>query len=272
MDVVLAIMTDSPYRASVAKFAEDFAGCIKGRVQVLSPAQLAGNRGEMSSHTNADDRHLDTMELDAEHDVERFAGGSAPPTEGHWVLGPPVKECVGGMAECDFGVVGRTLVGRLPAGQSLGRQVVQLERSCTKPLIIVSENVRPIRKVLFVHTDHPEAGHALTLARPLSESGAEIVLFAAIPPLGRDELRGTGSAYLQGHAVSHRTVESDCSDCAADGGGAGPVGQVLHLVDQENIDLVVMGGTRRGFLGRMMWPEMAYEVAWNVRVPVLIWY
>ena len=55
-------------------------------------------------------------------------------------------------------------------------------------------------------------------------------------------------------------------------GDAQPVGQVLHLVEQENIDLVVMGGTRRGFLGRMMWPEMAYEVAWNIQVPLLIWY
>ena len=272
MDVVLAVMTDSPYRSSVAKFAEDFAGRIKGRVQVLSPAQLAGHRGEMSSHTNADDRHLDTAELDAEHEVERFAGNAAPPIEGHWVLGPPVKECVKGMAECDFGVVGKTLIGKLPAGQGLGHQVVQLKRSCTKPLVIVPEEVRPIRKVLFVYTDHPEAGHALALAPPLSESGTEIILFAAIPSLGREELRGTGSAYLQQHRVSHRTVESDFSDCAADGGGAGPVGQVLHLVHQEDIDLVLMGGTRRGYVSRMMWPEMAYEVAWNIQVPLLIWY
>ena len=68
MDVVLAVLTDSPYRDSVARFAEDFAGHIKGRARVLSPAQLAGSRGEMSSHTPADDRHLDTMELKAEHD------------------------------------------------------------------------------------------------------------------------------------------------------------------------------------------------------------
>ena len=272
MDVVLAVMTDSPYRSSVARFAEDFAGCIKGRVRVLSPARLAGDSGEMTPRTPADDRHLDAAEAEAEHEAERFAGDAVAPAEGQWVLGPPVKECTKAMAECDFGVTGKTLMGKLPRSQGLGKQVVALKRSCTKPLIIVPEKVEPIRRVLFVYTDHPEAGHALTLAGPLSESGAQILLLSAIPPFGRDELKGTGSGYLQEHRISHETVEADCSACEATGAGAGPASQVLHLVSQESIDFVVMGGTRRGVVGRMLWPEMAYEVAWNSEVPVLIWY
>lgn len=39
-----------------------------------------------------------------------------------------------------------------------------------------------------------------------------------------------------------------------------------------HIDLVVMGGTQRGFLGRMLWPEMAHEVAGSINVLLLIWY
>jgi hypothetical protein len=272
VDVVLAVMTDSPYRSSVAKFAEEYAGSIRGRVRVLSLAHLAGSAGEMSARTPADDRHLDTVEAEAEHEAELLAGSAAPPVEGHWVLGPPVQECVKAIAECDLGVVGKTLVGKLPGGQGLGRQVAALERACTKPLVIVPDEVRPLRKVLFVYTDHPESGHALSLAGPLSEAGAQIILFVAIPPTGREELRGTGSAYLQEHRVTHETVESDCSDCEAQGGGAGPAGRVLHLTGQESIDLVVMGGTRRGFVGRMLWPDMASEVAWNIQVPLLIWY
>ena len=48
--------------------------------------------------------------------------------------------------------------------------------------------------------------------------------------------------------------------------------RVLHAAKQEDVDLIVMGGTRRGMLGRIIWPEMAHEVVWNADVPVLIWY
>lgn len=264
MDVVLAVMTDSPYRDSVAKFAVEFAAGIKGRVRVLAPAQVPVGGAENQ------ERLLDRAETEAEQEIETLDPDMV--VSGEWLVGPPVRACVREMAQCDFGVVGKTLSGALPGGQSLGRQVMQLERTCTKPLIIVPEDVRPLRKVLFVYTNHPEAGHALALARPLSETGKSIFLFVATPALGHVELEGTGHAYLKEHRVSHETVEYDCSKCDAEGGGTGPIGDILHLVDQENIDLVVMGGTRRGFVGRMLWPEMAYEVAWNTHVPLLIWY
>jgi nucleotide-binding universal stress UspA family protein len=264
MDVVLAVMTNSPYRDSVAQFADEFAASIKGRVRVLAPGQVHAG-GEKNQ-----EQLLDRAAADAEQEVEAFDPDML--VSGEWLVGPPVKACVREMAQCDFGVVGKTLEGELPGGQSLGRQVIELERTCTKPLIIVPEKVRPLRNVLFVYTNHPEAGHALSLALPLSEGGKRIFLFVATPALGRVELEGTGSAYLEEHRVSHETVEYDCSKCDAEGGGTGPIADILHLVEQEGIDLVVMGGTRRHFLGRMLWPEMAYEVAWNIEVPLLIWY
>jgi hypothetical protein len=272
MDVVLAVMTNTPYRHSVAKFADEFAASIKGRVRVLAPAQVraAGGASTPSSGEAAQDQLLDRAESEAEHEVEAFAPDML--VSGEWLVGPPVRTCVREMAQCDFGVVGKTLQGELPAGQTLGRQVIELKRSCTRPLIIVPREVRPLRNVLFVYTNHPEAGHALSLARPLSEGGKSIVVFVATPALGRVELEGTGNAYLEEHGVSHKTVKYDCSKCDLEGGGTGPIGEILHLVDQESIDLVVMGGTRRGYFGRMLWPEMAYEVAGSIQVPLLIWY
>lgn len=272
MDVVLAVMTNSPYRDSVAKFADEFAASIKGRVRVLAPAQVHAAVGAPGSGTSEDaqEQLLDRAETDAEEEVEAFDPHMV--VSGEWLVGPPVKTCIRELAQCDFGVVGKTLQGELPGGQTLGRQVVLLKRSCTKPLIIVPQELRPLRNVLFVYTNHPEAGHALSLARPLSDSGKNIVLFVATPALGRIELQGTGEAYLGEHRISHKTVKYDCSKCEAEGGGAGPVGDILHLLDQEDIDLVVMGGTRRSYFGGMLWPEMAYEVAWNIKVPLLIWY
>lgn len=271
MDVVLAIVTNSPYRNAVARFADEFAASIEGRVRVLSPAQVPATALPVPA-IGAEDQEtlLDRVAGEAEQQVEELAPDVL--VSGEWLVGAPVKECVRGMARCDFGVVGKTLFGELPGTRNLGRELVQLKRSCTKPLIIVPQEVRPLRNVLFVYTNHPEAGHALTLARPLSEGGKNIVLFVATPALGRAELEGTGNAYLEEHRISHKTVKYDCSKCEEEGGGAGPVGDILHLVDQESIDLVVMGGTRRGFFGRMLWPEMAYEVAWNIQVPLLIWY
>ena len=264
MDVVLAVMTASPYRDSVAEFAGEFAASIKGRVRVLAPAQLPVGGVENQEGL------LDRAQAAAEQEVETFDRDMV--VSGEWRVGPPVTACVREMAQCDFGVVGKSLSGVLPEAQTLGQQVIQLERTCTKPLIIVPEDVRPLRNVLFVYTNHPEAGHALSLAVPLSEGGKSIFLFVATPALGLVELQGTGSAYLQEHQVSHETVEYDCGKCDAEGGATGPVPDILNLVDQEDIDLVVMGGTRRGFLGRMLWPEMAYEVAGNIHVPLLIWY
>lgn len=271
MDVVLAVMTSSPYRDSVARFAEDFASSLKGRVRVLAPAQVSVT-DVSSPGGGAEDqgRLLDRAADEAEQEVGAFDPRTV--VEGEWLAGPPVRECVREMAQCDFGVVGKTLFGPLPDGQNLGRQVVALKRSCTKPLIIVPQEVRPLRNVLFVYTDHPEAGHALSLARPLSEAGKSIFLFVATPMLGRVEMEGTAQAYLEEHRISHEAVQYDCSKCDIEGGGGGPISEILHLVEQESIDLVVMGGTRRGLWGQMLWPEMALEVAGNIQVPLLIWY
>jgi nucleotide-binding universal stress UspA family protein len=272
MDVVLAVLTSSPYRDSVAKFADDFAASIQGRVRVLAPAHVSDPAEVPLPATDGDDadRLLERATFDAERDVALLSPGTR--VTGEWALGPPVVECVREMAQCDFGVVGRTLAGPLPGGQTLGRRVIQLKRACTKPLAIVPEAVRPLRNALFVYTNHPESGHALSLARPLSEAGKTILVFEATPRLGRIELEGTASAYLREHHVSHETVKYDCSKCDVEGGAGGPVGDLLNLVDQKNVDLVVMGGTRRGFFGSLLWPEMAYEVAQNIKVPLLIWY
>jgi nucleotide-binding universal stress UspA family protein len=272
MDVVLAVLTSSPYRDSVTRFADDFADSIKGRVRVAAPVQVGAVADAPTATIGAEalEPLLDRVEAEAEHDVEAIAPQML--VNGEWLIGPLVRECVRAMARCDFGVVGRTLGGELPEGQTLGRQVVELKRSCTRPLIIVPREVRPLRTALFVYTNHPEAGHALSLAQPLSATGKNIRLFVATPELGRSELEGAGSAYLEEHGVPHRTVKYDCSRCDVEGGGAGPAGDILRLVDQEDIDLVVMGGTRRGFFGQMLWPEMAYEVAYNINVPLLIWY
>jgi nucleotide-binding universal stress UspA family protein len=97
-------------------------------------------------------------------------------------------------------------------------------------------------------------------------------LFVAAPISGRVELEGTGEGYLEEHRVSHKRVKYDCGKCEVEGAASGPVGDILHLVDQEQIDLVVMGGTRRGYRGRVLWPEMAYGAAGNIKVPLLIWY
>ena len=272
MDIVLAVLTSSPYRESVATFADDFASSLQGSVRVLTPAQLSAPATGSASVMDAQDQEqlLNRAEAQAEHDIG--TSDSSTVVDGEWLVGPAVRECIREMAQCDFGVVGKTLHGALPEGQALGRQVLALKKSCTRPLIIVPQAVRPLRKVLFVYTNHPEAGHALSLARPLSEAGKDISLFVAAPVLGPVELEGSGQAYLEEHRISHKAVKYDCSQCDLEGGGAGPVGDILHLVKQEEIDLVVMGGTRRGFLGRMLWPEMAHEVAWNIQVPLLIWY
>ena len=48
--------------------------------------------------------------------------------------------------------------------------------------------------------------------------------------------------------------------------------EILQVAREHEVDLIVMGGTRRGLIGRMLWPELAREVVWNADVPVLIWY
>jgi hypothetical protein len=158
IDVVLAVTTSSPYRNSVAKFADEFAASIGGEVRALSPAQAHASIGIFGPGTveDAQEQRLNRAESDAEQEVGAFDTDML--VCGEWLLGPPVQECAREMARSDFGVVGRTLAGELPGGRSLGNQVIQLERSRTKPLVIVPREVRPLRNVVFVYTNHPEAG------------------------------------------------------------------------------------------------------------------
>ncbi|MGQ9731912.1 MAG: universal stress protein, partial [Candidatus Zipacnadales bacterium] len=195
--------------------------------------------------------------------------GRKTPHESVWLGGPPVEEAIRELAKCDFGVVGKAFRGVPKGGAAIAPEIDQLKQSVTKPLGIVPEHVSPIRRVLFVYTEHPEAGHALCLARYLSDKNVAINLVNAISPLGRRELMGTGAGYLKLHGVPFEEVTAECENCSAEGG---PAGEILHIVKQEKIDLVIMGGTRRGLLGRLLWPELAREVVWNADIPVLVWY
>jgi nucleotide-binding universal stress UspA family protein len=174
------------------------------------------------------------------------------------------------LAQCDFGVVGKTLHGEPTGGIAIGGEVAHLKQLSTKPLVIVPSEVQPVRSALFAYTEHPEAGHALSLAQPLSAKGVAIKLLSMISPLGRTELYGGGAGYLEAHNVPFDLLKTECTNCGEESGSA--VGEVLSHTGQEDVDLVVMGGTHRGLLGRLVWPEMADGVAWNARVPVLIWY
>jgi nucleotide-binding universal stress UspA family protein len=271
MHVILGIITDSPYRTSIAKFADRFADVLGGRVRLATLGQRCSGAAEVCLPETPEDEEalLKRAEAEAEEAFRDDDQGPKTPVESVWLGGQPIEECVREMARCDFGVVGKALQGEPQGGRGIGPEVEELKQSVTKPIVIVPREVRPIRKALFVYTEHPEAGHALRLAVPLSQRGVAIRLVTAIEPLGRTELIGSGAAYLEQHEVPFESVDLDCEGCQATGG---PAGEVLHAARQEDVDLIVMGGTRRGILGRIIWPEMAHEVVWNANVPVLIWY
>jgi len=270
MHITLAAISDSPYRSAVEEFAERISVLLDGRVKLANLTRAAA--AERAGGTSRTEDQPELRERAAQESAREFCrtdGACAVPVESVWVGGEAVEGLVRELAHCDLGVVGKTVTGELGGGRGLAGEVERLKRSCTRPLTIVPEEVRPIRKALFVYTDHPEAGHALSLAPPLAGKGVEVFLLQAISPLGRAELRGTGAGYLNDHGVPVEMAEVECDDCAATGG---PAGEALHLVEREQLDLIVMGGTRRGVLGRALWPEMAQEIAWNATVPVLIWY
>jgi nucleotide-binding universal stress UspA family protein len=263
MQVILGIMTDSPYREGIEKFADQFADLVGGRVRLATLGQRCSEETEtcVVESPQEEEALLERTRAEAKAGFARDDTGPTTPVESIWLGGPPIEECVREMARCDFGVVGKTLRGEPQGGRGIGPEVEELKQSCTKPLVIVPREVRPLRTALFVYTEHPEAGHALSLARPLSEKGVAIHLVSAISPLGRTEFVGTGAGYLDQHRVPFQVVAT-----------GGPAGEVLQAARQEDVDLIVMGGTRRGMLGRIIWPEMAYEVVWNADMPVLIWY
>jgi nucleotide-binding universal stress UspA family protein len=271
MYIVLAVATENPYREAVESFAGNLAelmgGCVRLAALTGRPEQANG----LTAETIPEDTGalVERMEDATAAELKNEEQGSGPPEEVEVVAGPPVEECVRELAACDLGVVGKTMEGELAYGRTLGPDVEKLKRRVTKPLVIVPETVRPIRKALFVYTDHPESSHALELARPLSAADVQVHLLTTIPPLGRSELMGTGAAYLRAHDIRFTAVDLDCAHCQAEGG---PVTEVLHAARQEAVDLIVMGGTHRGLVGRLLWPEMAHDVAWNADLPVLIWY
>jgi nucleotide-binding universal stress UspA family protein len=246
MNVVLAVSSGSRYREAVGQFSEEMASLLEGKVRVAS----------IGSPTE-------------EGPLPERREGPQVAQEAVWLGPDPTRSIVRELAQCDLGVIGRTLEPGLADGTTVGSDVLRLQQLVTRPLAIVPETVRPVRTALFVYTEHPESGHALALAGPLSDKGVAVKLVTLIPALGRMELAGAGEGYLKAHGIPHEVVEAECENCAAEGG---PVGEVLHLVRQEQIDLIVLGGTRRGLLGRLLWPELANEVVWNADVPVLVWH
>jgi len=270
MYVILGVITDSPYGDSIRQFADQFADLVGGRVRLATLGQRCSDEPEACvTEPVEEEALLERARAEAGEAFARDDAGPATPVEAVWLGGPPVEECIREMARCDFGVVGKALQGEPEGGRGIGPEIQQLKQACTKPLVIVPQEIRPIRRALFAYTEHPEAGHALSLAVPLSQKGVEIRLLTAIPALGRTELLGTDAGYLKQHNVPFTPVDLDDESIQATGG---PAGAVIQAARQEEVDLIVMGGTRRGMLGRLIWPEMAHEVVWNADVPVLIWY
>ncbi|HJN14093.1 MAG TPA: universal stress protein, partial [Armatimonadota bacterium] len=205
----------------------------------------------------------------ADEEFSQLDKGPETPHDSVWLGGPPVDECVREIAKADFGVVGKSFRAEPTGGSAIGSEVSDLKQRANKPLIIVPKTVRPVKKALFVFTEHPESGHAMYLAGPLSAKGVSISLLNAISPLGRNVLTGAGAGYLKAHDIPFDEASFACDDCALTGG---PAEEVLRVAEQEEADLIVVGGTRRGFWGELLWPELAREVVWNAKVPVLIWY
>jgi len=265
----MAVVTSSPFREAVLEFSEHLAWLLDGKVRLATLARRSSpdeiSAGELEGGEAA---LLERAAKQAEREFTRPDGRTVPHDEVR-IGADPLRDTVRELAHCDIGVVGRVLGEAPAAGASVAADVLRLKQSVTRPLVIVPENVRRVRRALFVYTEHPESGHALSLAGPLSEKGVDVKLVTLIPPLGRTELIGTGESYLKTHGVPHETVDADCENCPAEGG---PASVILHLIRQEQIDLVVMGGTRRGLLGSLLWPELAREVVWNADVPVLVWY
>lgn len=269
MQVIMAVVTSSPYRKAVLKFSEHLAWLLDGKVRLATLAKLPPPDDTSPGEVEEGEMALaERAEEQAQEDFARPDGRTVPHDE-VWIGGDPIRDAARELAHCDIGVVGKVLRDEPAPGATVAADVLNLKRSVTRPLVVVPETVHRVKRALFVYTEHPEAGHALSLAGPLSQKGVEIRLVTLIPPLGRTELTGTGEGYLKAHGIPYEPVHAECENCPAEGG---PVSVILHLVKQEQIDLVVMGGTRRGLLGRLLWPEMAREVIWNADVPVLIWY
>jgi len=271
MQVILAVVTDSPYRGAVLAFGDDLARLVDGDLWTLTLTRRP-SPDETEALAQVEGLGESADEEAAALVPEGIGSGETEARPLHRVIraaGAPIEAALRGLAHCDFGVVGKGLHAEPTGGAGIGPDVERLKGLSTKPLAIVPQEVRPIQRALFVYTEHPESGHALSLALPLAQKGVAIELVTLIPSLGRTELLGTGAGYLKAHNVPFDTLDADCANCREDGG---PVGEVLHHAKQENVDLVVMGGTRRGLVGRLLWPEMAREVVWNAHVPVLIWY
>ena len=71
MDVVLAAMTDCPYRGSVAAFAGTFAAALEGRVRVVTAFGTPGVEGGSRPRTATEAREpmLAAAEVAAEREV-----------------------------------------------------------------------------------------------------------------------------------------------------------------------------------------------------------
>lgn len=166
---------------------------------------------------------------------------------------------------------------------SLGRTADRILRTAPVPVVAVPADAptRPIRHVLAATDFSDCADAALARAHELMDraDGAKVTLLHAWRPLLDYELGPVGgiptviddggaaaAAQLDSMAAEWRQRGLDVATCLREGP---PAGEVLHVAEEEGVDLIALGTHGLSGLAHLLLGSVAEQVVHKATVPVL---
>ena len=175
------------------------------------------------------------------------------------VVGDYKREIFQRMLEVDLGILGVN-----ERESSLSPVVDLAVRSSPKPVLLVRDEYRPIKKILVGFDKSALSGHCLQLGANLAEQiGAHLILLTVAEniPEGQTTLNG-GAKYLARYELEFTPILKS----------GDVVKEISDFVDQEGCDLVIVGSRGHARFRELLFSSTTQRIMQRVGCPVLIYH
>jgi nucleotide-binding universal stress UspA family protein len=223
----------------------------------------AGNKG--LSLLKEGDFHIDTRQMleDRGHELlDKFEAQCRQreiKSETEVVIGDYKREIFQRMLEVDLGILGVN-----ERESSLSPVVDLAVRSSTKPVLLVRDEYRPIKKILVGFDKSALSGHCLQLGANLAEQiGAHLVLFTVAESIPDGQITlASGTRYLARYELEFTPILKS----------GDVVKEISDFVEQENCNLVIVGSRGHARFRELLFSSTTQRITQRVGCPVLVYH
>jgi len=133
---------------------------------------------------------------------------------------------------------------------------------CPRPVLAVPDQAVPLTKVLLAYDGSPKANEALFIATYVSGKWKIPLVIVSVEEAGLDaeKMADSANSYVEGHGQRASLIVKQ-----------GRVGEtILNTIDNENCDLLLIGGYGRSSLVSVVLGSTVDEILKDIKIPALI--